>query len=103
MSEIDEVATELRRIVNRLNSAPLVKVEPLTARCRSVAELMVERSRALGAGIPADASVPHVGPSAAGAQLAVVGHDYLSTAQTAGDPDAALVLAQLTALRRELP
>ena len=103
MSDLDDVATELRRIVDRLNSAPLTKVEPLIPRCHELAVFLVDRTRALGAAIPLDAEVPLVGSSATGAQLAVLGRDYLEAARTTGQSETADVLERLAALRRELP
>jgi hypothetical protein len=97
------VEVELRRVVDRLNNLPLAKVEALLPRCHDVASLIVEQTRMLDGSIPTGADLPSVGASAAGAQLAVVGLDYISAASSHDDHSAQPVLESLTELRRILP
>ena len=106
MSTLDDVERELGRVVDRLNSLPLGRVEPLAPRCHHVAQALVAATRELGGDVPPQAVLPEVGVQAIGAQLAVVGGDFLGAARLA--PDAAggplgAVLEALTDLRRELP
>jgi len=106
VTELDDIERELGRVVDRLNSLPLSKVEPLVPRCHEVAETLVTATRAIGGDVPVDAFLPQVGAQAAGAQLAVVGADFLTAARLA--PDGApgpleSVLDALTELRRALP
>jgi len=103
VNDLDDVATELRRVVDRLNSLPLTKVEPLLPGCHEVAELIVARTRDLEPTMPADHALPTVGASAAGAQLAVVGRDYLAALSQSPGADPSAVRDRLTELRRALP
>jgi hypothetical protein len=103
MSDLDDIARELRRVVDRLSSAPLTRIEPLLPHCHDVATFLVERTRAIDPHVPIDVPLPAVGATAAGAQLAVVGRDYLAAAERAGVVEADEVLVRLIDLRRQLP
>jgi hypothetical protein len=103
VSDRDDVATELRRVVDRLNSLPLAKVEPHLPTCHDMALFIVERTWELDATVPADVTLPTVGAGAAGAQLAVVGRDYLAAAEASHVSDLTAVGDRLVALRRSLP
>ena len=101
--DLDDVATELRRVVDRLNSLPLPKVEAVLPQCHDTAVLIVDNARVLDPTIPAGTALPVVGATAAGAQLAVVGRDFLSIAKTHGVDGAGAVGSALMELRRSLP
>jgi hypothetical protein len=103
VSELDEVARELHRVVDRLNSMPLSQAESCRETAHVTAAFIVERTRIVADHIPATAELPRVGVSAAGAQLAVVGNDYLAVARDAPGLDARPVLDALVTLRRNLP
>jgi hypothetical protein len=101
VTDRDDVSTELRRVVDRLNSLPLSKVEPLRDDCHHVAALIVDQTRQHAPTVPSGETLPMVGSTAAGAQLSVVGRDYLAAAPDSADHT--IVLAALTDLRRSLP
>ena len=91
-----EVEVELRRVVDRLDSLPLDRLtrdDGLGGRCHAVAVALADATA------DEHPPVPVLGPSGWGAQLAVLGRDYL-----ASDPDdVADVLNELVSLRRSLP
>ena len=106
MTALDDVERELGRVVDRLNSLPLGRVEPLIPRCHEVALTILAATRAVGGDLPSGAVLPQVGAQAAGAQLAVVGADFLRAAHQVPDPAPTPVddvLTALTALRHSLP
>ncbi len=103
MVDLDDVATELRRVVDRLNSLPLPKVEAVLPQCHDTAVLIVDHTRLLDPRMPGGTELPVVGATAAGAQLAVVGGDYLLAAGSHHGVDAGTVRDALTDLRRTLP
>jgi hypothetical protein len=98
-----EPQRELDRVVDRLNSMSLARAEGAAADCRRAALVIVEQTRLITDEIPADASVPDLGPHGLGAMLAVLGADYLAAAERAPDADVSVVTAALVDLRRALP
>ena len=98
-----EFEVELDRIVDRLNAMPLGRVESAADECHAVADYLLARTRELTGDIPDDAVLPRVGPQAVGAQLAVIGRDYLTAMASAPVTDVRPALYQLVALRRSLP
>jgi hypothetical protein len=96
----EQIDIETNRIVDRLNGLPMNRVnealqDSVRAAAQQVVDIHADPTR------PGSASVPVVGASALGAQIAVVVHDYLETPTAASD-DAA-VAEVLTELRRSLP
>jgi hypothetical protein len=98
-----DLARELDRVVDRLNSMPLARAEAAAADCRRAAQVIVEQTRLLTDDIPADATLPHLGPQGLGSMLAVLGGDYLAAARASSEPDLGPALDALVALRRALP
>lgn len=103
MTEIDDVETELRRVVDRLTSMPLAKAEQSLDMTHHAAALILEQTRLIDPMIPAGATVPRVSVSAAGAQLAVLGNDYLEAVRGMPNAQVTPVLDELVSLRRSLP
>ena len=97
----EDVERELRRVVDRLMTLSLDRLETCGTDCRRAAEVLVARTRALDPEVPLGARVPDLGPQGLGAMLAVLGRDYLAVVDS--DPAARDVLAALVALRRALP
>jgi ABC-type hemin transport system substrate-binding protein len=105
VSEREEIAKELRRVVDRLDSMPVARAQTVAEQCHTVARTIVERTSRVTDAIPQGTELPRVGPTALGAQIAVVGRDYLraTSAQPDADADASVVLDTLVDLRRSLP
>jgi hypothetical protein len=103
VSGFDDVETELRRVVDRLNSMPIARAESVATQCHAVALRIVDRTREISDEIPADAVLPVLGVSGLGSQLAVIGGDFLAAARQRPDTDVSAVLVDLVALRRALP
>jgi hypothetical protein len=94
---------ELDRVVDRLTSMPLPRAESTAGDCRRTALVIVEQTRLLTDEIPADATVPELGPQGLGAMLAVLGTDYLAAVRRVPDADLSAVTGALVTLRRALP
>lgn len=95
-----EIEIEADRIVNRLTTMPIGRIdEALIERVRDAAQRIVDLTP--DPSRPPSASMPKVGASALGAQVAVAVRDYLDM-RTAAFDDAA-VAEILTQLRRSLP
>lgn len=92
---------ELRRVVDRLASMPLVRAEGAAPDVRDCAEALVVQGRLLGVPIPPDAALPDLQPQGFAALIAILGRDCLAAAGRDGDLTA--VLAALVTLRRALP
>jgi hypothetical protein len=99
----DALRTELRRVVDRLDSMPVNRADAATGACRDAAALIVARTRELVDDMPPDAVLPDLGPQGLGSMLAVVGRDYLHAVGRAPGTDVTPVLECLTGLRRSLP
>ena len=96
----EEVDVEADRIVNRLTTMPIGRIdEALIEQVRDAAQRIVDLTP--DPSRPPSARMPKVGPSALGAQVAVVVREYLDM-RTAASDDAA-VAEVLTQLRRSLP
>jgi hypothetical protein len=98
-----DLERELDRVVDRLNSIPLQRAKGASADCRRAALVIVEQTRALTDEIPADATVPELGPHGLGAMLAVLGGDYLRAARQSTHADVSVVTAALVSVRQALP
>jgi hypothetical protein len=95
-----EIEIEADRIVNRLTTMPIGRIdEALIERVRDAAQQIVDLTP--DPSRPPSASMPKVGASALGAQVAVAVRDYLDM-RTAASDDAA-VAKILMQLRRSLP
>lgn len=95
-----EIDVEADRIVNRLTTMPISRVdEALIERVRDAAQRIVDLTP--DPSRPPTAHMPRVGASALGAQVAIAVRDYLEM-RTAASDDAA-VAEVLTQLRRSLP
>lgn len=111
VANLDELETELRRIVDRLTSMPLARATSVAESCRELGEFLVAQTRLLTDEIPETARVPSLRPQGLGAMIAVLGRDYLAAARAAvdagpdadGDVDVTVVLQRLTNMRRSLP
>lgn len=99
----ETIQVEADRVIDRLTGMPITRVdEAVRISVRDAAQRIVDRTP--DPERPADARVPIVGPSALGAQLAVVVRDYLETTTAASDDAAVAEVAEvLTQLRRSLP
>jgi hypothetical protein len=86
---------ELQRVVDRLRTMPLTKVQAAADDAYRTAEHLV----ALTPDVPRD--VPRIADHAAGDQLAVVGHDFLVAQQD--EAAIAEATAALVKLRQALP
>ena len=96
----EEIDVEADRIVNRLTAMPIAKIdEALIERVREAAQRIVDLTP--DPSRPPNASMPRVGASALGAQVAIAVRDYVDM-RTAASDDAA-VAEILTQLRRSLP
>ena len=96
----EEIDVEADRIVNRLTALPIAKIdEALIERVRDAARRIVDLTS--DPARPPNASMPRVGASALGAQVAIAVRDYVDM-RTAASDDAA-VAEILTQLRRSLP
>ena len=96
----EEVDVEADRIVNRLTTMPIGRIdEALIERVRDAAQRIVDLTP--DPSRPPNASMPRVGASALGAQVAIAVRDYVDM-RTAASDDAA-VAEVLTQLRRSLP
>lgn len=95
-----EIEIEADRIVNRLTTMPIGRIdEALIERVRDAAQHIVDLTP--DPSRPPSASMPKVGASALGAQVAIAVRDYLDM-RTAASDDAA-VAKILMQLRRSLP
>lgn len=95
-----DVEIEADRIVNRLTTMPIGRIdEALIERVRDAAQRIVDLTP--DPSRPPSASMPKVGASALGAQVAIAVRDYLDM-RTAASDDAA-VAKILMQLRRSLP
>jgi hypothetical protein len=103
VSHLVEVEIELGRVVDRLNSMSLAKAERCADAVHQAASVILARTRDIDPSIPSAASLPRVGVSAVGSQLAVIGDDFLAAARRAPDPDVSGVYDVLVELRRSLP
>jgi hypothetical protein len=101
--QIDDLALELRRVVDRLDSMPLNRAASAGPACREAALLLIARTRDLTDEIPAEAMPPELGPQGLGSMIAVLGCDYVNAARASGTADLGLVLDALVELRRALP
>lgn len=101
--DLRDLERELDRVVDRLNSLPLARVEGFAPRCWRTADLIVEQTRRLTDDIPAHATVPTLQPHGLGAMLAVLGRDYLEAAGAPPGADVSIVTEALGDLRRALP
>jgi len=101
--DIRELQRELDRVVDRLNSMPLARAQLAAADCRNAALVIAEQTRELTDEIPADATIPKLGPHGLGAMLAVLGSDYLDAVRQVAHADVSAVSSALTELRRSLP
>ena len=90
-------------MVDRLTSMPLAKAEDCADSTHAVALVILDQTRQFDPSIPAGAALPRVGLTAAAAQLAVIGQDYLAAARRTPDADSSIVLGALSSLRRSLP
>jgi len=95
----DSYDTELRRVVDRLRSLPIGKVQASQPIVESLASQLLECSRALGSTAPA--TLPSLNSWAYGDLISVLGSDLRAESST--EQDLAVGLAALTAARRELP
>lgn len=95
-----DIERELRRVVDRLNSVTLTRLEPLADPVHEAAVVLAEHTRRCDPSVP-DAPVPRLAPHGLGALVAVLGEDYLAV--TDEDPDSAEILDVLVTLRRGLP
>ena len=96
----EEITVEADRVANRLTAMPIAKIdEALIERVRDAAQRIVDLTP--DPSRPPNASMPRVGASALGAQVAVAVRDYVEV-RTAASDDAA-VAEILTQLRRSLP
>ncbi len=95
----DAYDTELRRVVDRLRSLPIGKVQAAQFIVESLASQLLECSRALGS--PAPATLPTLNSWAYGDLISVLGSDLRADAST--EQELAGGLAALTAARRALP
>ncbi len=111
---LDEVERELDRVVDRLNSMPLVKAESATDDTIRAAQVLLDRTRLLAGDASSGAALPRLGPQGLGAMIAVLGRDYLDAARASSPPaepagvvsdpaDPDSVLDALVRLRRLLP
>lgn len=99
--DVDDFDTELRRVVDRLRSMPMPRLEGVQEPARQACLDLLEVSRSLGD--PAPASLPTLRPTAVGEQVAVLGNDVRAAAMRSADADAlASATAILTRLRRAL-
>ena len=105
-----EVEDEARRIVDRLTSIALDRVAPVCEHVRAAAQAIVDLTKPLDDSVPAAATVPAVGPAAAGWQVAVVVRDFVRAARAASVAGGAMTATPLARaretlvhLRRELP
>ncbi|MDO8732333.1 MAG: hypothetical protein Q7L55_07150 [Actinomycetota bacterium] len=95
----DSYDTELRRVVDRLRSMPISRLETAESIVTQLAKHLLDSSRALGS--PAPATLPELSPWAYGDMIMVLGTDLR---ELAGQPEAlADGLAALTAARQQLP
>lgn len=101
MDQYDEVARELDRVVDRLNSMPLTKAAQAHDACYVAAEALRRQTRLIDPDMP-DEPLPDLAPQGLGALIAVLGRDWL-TAARASQADPAPTLEALTTLRRALP
>lgn len=92
---------ELQRVVDRLTTMPLARAESASVDVHRCAEVLVAQGRALEVPIPADASLPFLGPQGLGPLIAVLGRDCLDAARAPSDLEQ--VLDALVRLRRALP
>lgn len=98
--DVEEFDRELGRVVDRLRSMPITRVEAAVDPCRTAALALLRLNESLGD--PAPCALPTVGPAALGDQIAVLGHDLRRLALDRRDTltEATGVLASL---RHELP
>ncbi len=99
----DEIEVEAERIVNRLTTMPIARIdEALIERVRDAAQRIVQLTP--DPARPSNASMPKVGVSALGSQVMVAVRDYLDMRTAASDDAAVAEVAEiLTQLRRSLP
>lgn len=91
--------TELRRVVDRLRSMPIARLQASQSIVEQLAMQMLESSRALGS--PAPATIPALNGWAYGDLIKVLGSDLQADATT--DADLLPALNALTAARQQLP
>ncbi len=102
-SRSETLSVELERITDRLNSMPLARAESATGPVYEVANLLLAGTRQMTQDVPRQAELPHLGPHALGALIAVLGRDYLDAVAASPSSDTTAVVDALTALRRSLP
>lgn len=102
-ASLNDVERELDRVVDRLMSMPLARADAAAPAVRDAAQSLLAQCRLLDSGIPAEATIPELGPAGRGALIAVLGRDWLTAARTTDEPDAEAVLGILVTLRRALP
>lgn len=96
-----ETERELQRVVDRLTSMPLNRMDQARGDVQECASVLLAQGRLLGVAVPADVTVPDLAPSGWGAMIAVLGQDCLAAAPA--DADLTALHAALVALRRSLP
>lgn len=104
MSDTDaryETERELQRVVDRLTSLPVNRLEAARGDVQECASALLEQGRSLGVPVPQGAGLPNLTPSGWGALIAVLGHDCLAAATA--DADLTATHAALVELRRSLP
>lgn len=102
-ASLDDVERELNRVVDRLNSVPLAKAESASADVQLAADVLLAHTRTMSSDVPADATLPRLGPQGLGALISVLGRDCLDAMRASSRPDLDPVLDALVALRRALP
>jgi hypothetical protein len=102
-ASLDDVERELGRVVDRLMSMPLNRVEGAAADVRTAADILLEQTRLIDAGIPPHVVIPDLAPQGQGPLIAVLGDDWLAAARASSTPDCGPVLDALVTLRRALP
>jgi len=98
-STADSYDTELRRVVDRLRSLPIARLQSAQGQVEQLAAQLLECSRAMGS--PAPATVPELGAWAYGDMIMVLGTDLRELAEI--DDALAPGLAALTSARQQLP
>ena len=98
MSPGDDPETELRRVVDRLRTMPLTRLDEHAGDARALAQDLADRG-ALVAGLERHV-VPDVGDAAVGDQVAVTGRDLLDL--DSSDADIAWMVQRLRDFRLSL-
>jgi len=94
-----EYDTELGRVVDRLRSMPISKLQAAAEVVHDLGLQLLASSHALGS--PAPTALPELSPWAFGDMIMVLGRDLRALAQSEADLRAGL--AALTSARRRLP